>query len=190
MNRKTVFIIVLCASVALGALDFISNGYFDKLNLKASVQELNENENIYLRMVKNADQEIELKSQSETQTIFNKINTSKTDFIKKTTEFLFTKNNVNYFRLYTFEFNSGQNQVNYLKIKNIFGELNETHPNISINEVNNYGAGSFYVNDTKDEDMARLMVLTPESVLGIEYSKTINRESVEPLLSILTSTNN
>lgn len=189
MNRNTIFIIVLCLSVALAAIDFISNGYLSKLNLKASVQEITKEtaeENAYLKKLQEVDSEIELKSQTEGQTIFNKIDTTKVDFIKKTTEFLFTKSNVNYLRLYTFDFEVEQGQINYLKIKNIFNELSKEHSNIAINEVNNYGINSFYVNDTKDEEMARIVVLTEKDILAVEYAKTINKESVEPLLSTLT----
>ena len=187
MNKITIFTIILLASVALGAIDFISNGYTEKLGLKASIQDFVKMNNSYVERLQTIDSEIKLKEKIEAKTIFNKINLEKIDGIKSATELLFTKNNLNYLKLYTFQFESSQNQVNYLKIKNLFSNLNNTQPHITINEVNNYGANSFYLNDTQEGTMARLVILTPESVIGVEYSKTINKESVEPLLSILTT---
>ncbi len=189
MNKITIFIVILLISLGLGALDFFVNGYGDKINLTASVENLSKLNNTYTKLLKKTDQDIELAEQKETKDIFSKVNLEKIQGINKGEELLFTKNNVNYFKLYTFEFESSQNQVNYLKIKEMFNNLSKSQPHITINEVNNYGANSFYVNNTQEESMARIIILTSTSVFGIEYSKAINKESIEPLLSILTTSN-
>lgn len=189
MNKKIIFIIVLIMSVALGAIDFVSNKYTDKLNLKANIQDIKNFNNSYAEKIIAIDPEIELKEENEAKTIFNKIDLEKVDGIKNSTELLFTKNNINFVKLYTFQFESSQNQVNYLKLKTLFSDLSYIQENITVNEVNNYGENSFYLNNTKEETIARIVILTQESVIGLEYSKTIDKESIEPLLSILTTNN-
>lgn len=186
MNKKLIFILLLPAIVALGALDFFVNGYADKLELKASVKDAEVITNNYVQKIQTLDKSLVLEEENATSTIFNKINLEKVEGIKSAKDFLFTKNGVNYFKLYSFEFNSKENQINYLKLKTLFSDLKTTQPNIEVNEANPYGINSFYVNDMNDENVVRVIVLTNESVFGLEYAKIVTKESIEPLLSILT----
>jgi len=182
-----IFSVILIVSIALAAMDFFLNGYEDKINLQANIQNIISINTDLETKIHATDSNINLSENKETKSLFSKIDLTKIKNIKNASELLFTKNNVSYFKLYTFEFKSSQNQANYLKLKELFSGLAKEESYITINEVNNYGKNSFYVNNTQEENMARLIILTSDTVFGIEYSKTINKESIDPLLSILTN---
>lgn len=186
MNKKILFVIILCAVSALGALDFFVNNYSEKIKMQANVQEVVDLGLEYAKKIKQINPEINLEEEQETTTIFNKIDLEKVEGVHAK-DFLFAKNGVNYLKLYTFQFESPENQINYLKLKTLFADLNKLQSNITINEANNYGINSFYVNDTNEDTVVRIIFLTSNAVYGVEYAKMITRESIDPLLSILTS---
>lgn len=187
MKKKLLTPIIIAICLLLAAIDFVANDYGSSLNLTASIFNLTDSSKVLIQKVEREDSNLKVAQEIETQNLFNKINLEKVEAIQKTKEVLFNKNNVPYVKFYILEFNSKEHAQNFLTIKKLFTDLEKQVDAITINETNDYGSASFYVNDTENETTATFVTLTQDGVWGIEYSKE-TASSLKELLQKITST--
>lgn len=185
MNKKLLFIIILSICVLFGAIDFVFNGYTSKLNLTASVFNLKDSSQALIQKVESYDETLKLAQQTTSLNLFNKMNLEKVEEIKQVQEILFTKNNAPYLKFYILDFKTGEHAQNFLSIKKLFKDLESQVDSISLNQTDDYGLASFYVNDTENETTVTLITLTQNGVWGIEYSKE-NTNTIKESLENLT----
>ena len=187
MTKRYLFLILILACIALGALDYFVNGYSSKLGLEANLSEFNNQTTQIISDIQTANPELKATSQNQTHNLFNKINLDKINNIQKTTEILFTKNDINFLNIYTFEFSTQQNINNYLALKKLFNNIKDD--TISINETNEFGQKSFYINDAKNLTMISIIALNDKYLIGLEYSRE-NSETALIMIKKFFNSNN
>lgn len=191
MNKRNLFILILCLSVLLGGLDFYLNDYFAKIQAKADLtQQKDEPTEVWIKKIKSVASELEVNRSNEAQNLFEKIDLSKLEIVKKTNAIVFKQGTQNFFILYLFDFEKTLSSVNYLTLKDVFQEIASNENDLNINTTDEYGNGSFYINKAGNEIVSLIILTAEEDVVGIEYSKELKENVVPILKNIFIKTSN
>lgn len=181
MHKTKLFILVLLACFASAGLDFYLNGYYQTMQSQAGKAEtVSDKSTELINLVKTVDETLEVNKKNNAHNLFNKVDLSKIEIIKETNAIFFGKNSQNFFSVYLFKFKAQTDFTNYLALKEILNTIGDKEKSVSINETNEFGSASFYINDVLNE-VVSLIILTPNGVVGVEYPIEL-KESVIPKL--------